>query len=81
MIIRALVLVLVVTVSMGPLGKEGLSELTGLKILSGTYSYHKEAVVVIAVGRHQSGVRWKVFGFWHKGIPLVILIHTPQIEM
>lgn len=76
-----LILILTLTVSIGPMGRDGLSQLTGLEIESGTYTYVKDLVIVIAVGRNNSGVRWKVRGLWHQGVPVVILLHEPEVEL
>lgn len=75
----AVVLIVFLLVAMGPPGIEGLSQITGLQIVAGTYEFQGDITIIRATGTHpKTGMEWQVLGIWQHGLPVKIITHSPR---
>ena len=75
---KTIALILLIITAMGPAGLAALGHITDLEIISGTYDFQADFIVIKALGtRH--GVTWEVFCVWWAGIPLDIILHSPRV--
>lgn len=75
---KAIILIMVLIVSMGPAGISGMSQITGLHILSGYYDLQEDHAVVCAEGVDKAGVYWSVVCQWIGGMPQLLTLYNPR---
>jgi hypothetical protein len=75
--VKWLSLILAMLVPLGSWGIDGLSQLSGVKIIWGEYDLQENGAVIYGEGIKDNGL-WQVFCVWKNGFPQMIVTKKLQ---